>query len=240
MSLLINVGNSRVVAVRGGVRGPLAPVLTADTPRDDDAAHTLAAALAARRSPAEDVVLASVVPAVGAVLLARLDGAAAVDHTWRLPFTHEIRQPETVGADRWCNVAAAVDAGLADAIVVDAGTATTFDVVTAGVFRGGLIAPGMAFAARALQQQAARLWEVPFAPAALRAGRDTQEALAIGGFHAGVNGVRGTVVALLERYPGCVVVMTGGLGELAALPGWRHDADWTLRGLAVLAAARLR
>jgi type III pantothenate kinase len=155
-----------------------------------------------------------------------------------MPFAHDIRGPQTVGADRWCNVAAAVDAGLTDALVVDAGTATTFDVLAGGVFRGGLIAPGMSFAARALQREAARLWEVPFAPAELRAGRDTQEALAIGAYHVGVHGVRGTVIALLERYPGCTVVMTGGLGGWAALPGWQYHPDWTLRGLAVLAAAR--
>jgi len=109
-----------------------------------------------------------------------------------------------------------------------------------GEFLGGLIAPGMAFAARSLQETAALLWEVPFAPCALRAGRDTDEALAIGAFHVGVQGILGTVAALLERYPRCAVVVTGGLAEHVARPGWRRDPDWTLRGLAALAAARTR
>jgi pantothenate kinase type III len=238
MSLLVNVGNTRTVVVRGGAAGPLTPVLASDTPRDEGAARMLADAVAARRQGDESVVVACVVPAIGDALAARLPDAASVDHTWVFPFTHEMLRPQTVGADRWCNVAAAAHVGLADALVVDAGTATTFDALVGGVFLGGLIAPGMAFAARKLQEEAARLWAVPFAPCALRAGRDTDEALAIGAFHVGVHGVLGTIAALLARYPRCEVVVTGGLGEHLTRPGWRHDPDWTLRGLAALAAAR--
>ncbi len=238
MSLLVNVGNTRTVVARGGATGPLAEVLAADTPRDEAAAAALADAIADRRGDHERVAVASVVPLVAAALAARLPGAACVDDTWVFPFAHEILRPQTVGADRWCNVAAAVHAGLTDALVVDAGTATTFDVLAGGVFLGGLIAPGMAFAARKLQEEAARLWVVPFAPCELRAGRDTDEALAAGAFHVGVHGVRGTIAALLARYPRCEVVVTGGLGAHVAQAGWRHDPAWTLRGLAALAAAR--
>jgi type III pantothenate kinase len=240
MSLLVNVGNTRTVVVRGAAMGPLTPLLASETPRDEAAVRTLADVVAARREGDERVAVACVVPEVGEALATRLPGAAVVDHTWAFPFTHELRQPQTVGADRWCNVAAAVAAGLADALVVDAGTATTFDLLAGGVFLGGLIAPGMAFAARSLQETAALLWEVPFAPCELRAGRDTDEALAIGAFHVGVQGILGTVAALLERYPRCAVVVTGGLGGHVTRPGWRHDPDWTLRGLAALAAARAR
>jgi type III pantothenate kinase len=239
MNLLVNIGNTRTVVARGAADGPLTPVLALATPHDPAAGQALAAAVAAELADGERVFVASVVPAASAALLARLAVAASVDHTWTFPFAHEIRQPQTVGADRWCNVAAAVHAGLGDALVVDAGTATTFDLLVGGVFLGGLIAPGMAFAASRLQVEAAQLWEVPFAPCELRAGRDTAEALAIGAFHVGVHGVRGTVVALLERYPRCEVVLTGGLGVHVAQPGWRHDGDWTLRGLAALAAARV-
>jgi type III pantothenate kinase len=240
MSLLVNVGNSRTVVVRGEAAGALTPVLATATPREPDAIRALAEGVAARRQDDEGVAVACVVPQVEAALAARLPDAAAVDHTWAFPFAHAVLRPQSVGADRWCNVAAAVHAGFADAVVVDAGTATTFDVLAGGIFLGGLIAPGMAFAARRLQEEAARLWVVPFAPCELRAGRDTEEALAIGAFHVGVHGVRGTIAALLARYPGCEVVVTGGLGTHVAQPGWRCDPDWTLRGLAALAAARAR
>jgi pantothenate kinase type III len=240
MNLLVNIGNTRTVVARGDAAGPLTPVLAVGTPRDLAGAEALAAAIVANLAAGERVYVASVVPAAAAPLLAQLEVAESVDHTWAFPFAHEIRQPQTVGADRWCNVAAAVHAGLTDALVVDVGTATTFDLLVGGVFVGGLIAPGMAFAANRLQAEAAQLWQVPFAPQALRAGRDTQEALAIGAFHVGVNGVRGTVAALLVHYPRCEVVVTGGLAIHVTEPGWRQDPGWTLRGLAALAAARAR
>lgn len=228
-TLLINVGNTHTVAARrdGDLRELWGGVSTPDA----------AAAIAGCAREGEAVAIASVVPAVTAALLAALPAARAVDHTWTLPFAHELREPQTVGADRWCNVAAACAVGLRDALVIDAGTATTFDILQDGIFRGGLIAPGMALAARALQERAARLWPVPFAACPLEAGRDTASALAAGGYHVGVHGVVGTARALLERYPGLTVVTTGGLAEHVRQPGWRHDPLWTLRGLEALATA---
>ena len=149
-----------------------------------------------------------------------------------------ITSAQTVGADRWCNVAAACAAGLRDAIVVDAGTATTIDVLDGGTFAGGLIAPGMAFAARQLQTRAAQLWEVPFAPCPLAPGADTAAALQGGAFHVGVHGVSGTVSALLAGRPRAQVVLTGGLGRFLTRDGWPWDPLWTLRGLAALAWRR--
>ena len=138
-----------------------------------------------------------------------------------------------MGADRLCNVAAAAAAGLGSALIVDAGTATTFDLLLDGVFVGGLIAPGMAFAARCLGERAARLAPVPFAAAPLAAGRSTAEAMAAGGWHAGMGGVRHIVAGLLARHGRLPVIVTGGLGaHLADLgphrpgldPAWRAGA----------------
>ncbi len=231
--LLVNIGNSQVVVARAGDSAA-----DPDVVWRGDTTPAAAAAVAALAGPDVAVAVASVVPAVAVAVQAAVPAAQVVDHTWRFPFAHELRHPDTVGADRWCNAAAAVVGGRRDALVVDAGTATTLDVVRDGVFLGGLIAPGMAFAARALQERAARLWPVPFAPCDLRAGRDTEEALAVGAFHVGVHGVTGTIEALLTRYPGLAVVLTGGLAGFVTRPGWYHDPLWTLRGLAVLAATR--
>lgn len=236
-ALLIDVGNSKTLAARitlvpGGTVGPLERLWIGATPRS--AAARLAATVARLHLPGEPAGLASVVPRVTAALRATLPDLRCVDHTWDFPFTVAIRQPETVGADRWCNVAAAADAALRDAIVVDAGTATTIDVLADGVFVGGFIAPGMAFAARKLQEEAARLWTVPFAPVPLVPGQDTSEALAAGAFHVGTRGVIATVEALLDERPDARVVLTGGLGGYLERPDWQYDPDWTLRGLAVL------
>ncbi|HOX25175.1 MAG TPA: type III pantothenate kinase [Candidatus Krumholzibacteria bacterium] len=237
--LLVNIGNSCVSAARAepaarGSSPAVAGLLREPTPRDAAALAALAARIAGLRRRGETAGVCSVVPAAARALVAAMPDAHLVDHTWDFPFAVSIREPRTVGADRWCNVAAAAAAALDDALVVDAGTATTIDVLAAGVFTGGLIAPGMAFAARKLQEEAAQLWPVPFAPCELRPGRDTEEALAIGAFHVGVHGVAGVVEALLAAWPRSRVITTGGLGGYVARAGWLYDPDWTLRGLAAL------
>lgn len=240
--LLVDVGNSRTVAVTaaaapdGAVVGAITEIFAADTPAEVQGAASLAAELLSRAPGDALVGVASVVPAVTAALRAARPGVRAVDHTWRFPFTVRVTGPETVGADRWCNVAAAVGENLADAIVVDAGTATTIDVLAGGAFVGGLIAPGMAFAARKLQESGARLWTVPFAPCPLAPGGDTATALQAGAYHVGRQGVLGVVRDLAARYPRAQVVVTGGLGGHLAQVGWRDDPWWTLRGLARLLA----
>ncbi len=235
-ALLIDIGNSRLRVARRQVAAP--PVRLYEAPSQPDDRAALVRHVAGLREVGERVGIVSVVPAVTSELVAVMPDAEVVDHTWALPFGVAIRGPETVGGDRWCNVAGAVDAGLRDVLVVDAGTATTIDVLDDGIFVGGLIAPGMAFAARALQESGARLWPVEFAEVPLRPGRDTDEALAVGAFHVGVQGVRGTVAALLAERPDARVLLTGGLARYLERPGWVHDPDLTFRGLAALLAAR--
>lgn len=71
-----------------------------------------------------------------------------------------VAQRETLGADRLCNAAAAWAASLAPALVIDAGTAVTVDLVDAGgVYRGGAILPGQSLTLRALGAGAEQLFE---------------------------------------------------------------------------------
>jgi type III pantothenate kinase len=237
--LLVDAGNTdtvvaRIAADADPVGAELEPLCRVPTGREAAAAADLARRILAGRQPREAVVISTVVPSVAAALTGACPEAAVIDHRWDLPFAVGIGNPHTVGADRWCNVAAAAASGLDHAIVVDAGTATTIDVLRDGVFVGGLIAPGMAFAARQLQTLGARLWEVPFAPCPLEPGRDTEAALRAGAYHVGLHGVAGVVGALLAGEPGAAVRLTGGLGGHLARPGWPHDPHWTLRGMAAL------
>jgi len=179
------------------------------------------------------VVLVSVVPRVEELLPDGID-LEVVDHTSVLPFALDVEDSGQVGPDRLCNVAAAVSAGLTRALVVDAGTATTFDLLIDGVFVGGMIAPGMAFAARQLGEVAARLNPVPFGPFSWKVGRDTRSAMAAGAWHAGVGGVRAVVEGICARYGKVPVVLTGGLGIHFDDPDWYFDPHWTLRGAAIL------
>lgn len=194
--------------------------------------------LAERHRP-EAAVLVSVVPELDPLLAAALPGLRHAGLGCPLPFALDVEDPAAVGADRLCNVAAAAVAGWRRVLVVDAGTATTFDLLLDGVFVGGLIAPGMAFAARCLGEAAARLAPVPFGPAPLDAGRSTAAALAAGGWHAGQGGIRHIVAGLRARHGDLPVVVTGGLGVHLADLG-HHDPDWTLRGALALAAPRVR
>ena len=180
------------------------------------------------------VVLVSVVPGV-ADLLPKGMGLVVVDHTSNLPFGLDVADPGQVGPDRLCNMAAAAEAGLASALVVDAGTATTFDLMVDGVFAGGMIAPGMAFAARQLGESAARLSPVPFGPASWDVGRDTRAAMAAGAWHTGIGGIRTVVEGLRVRYGNMPVVVTGGLAGHFGDTDWYFDPHWTLRGAAILA-----
>ncbi|MBU8869488.1 MAG: type III pantothenate kinase [Gemmatimonadales bacterium] len=181
------------------------------------------------------VVLVSVVPAVTKILKVLWKDLTVVDHLCNLPFTSLVPDMASVGPDRICNVAAAMTAGLSDAVIVDAGTATTFDVLSEGVFLGGLIAPGMAFASRQLGEIAARLEPVPFVSCPLEPGKDTQSAMSGGAWHTGIGGVETVIAGLQKDRPGLVVILTGGLGHHLTAPGRILDPDWTLRGAAQLA-----
>ncbi len=179
------------------------------------------------------VVLTSVVPRVAGLLPGGLN-LEIVDHTSNLPFTLGVTEPARVGPDRLCNVAAAAAAGLPTALVVDAGTATTFDLLLDGVFVGGMIAPGMALAAQKLGEMASRLRPVPFGPVSWEVGCDTEAAMAAGAWHAGTGGVRTIVEGILTRYGQMPVVVTGGLGVHIEEQDWFLDPHWTLRGAAML------
>ena len=179
------------------------------------------------------VVLVSVVPRVAELLPDGMD-LDVVDHTSDLPFALDMADSGQVGPDRLCNVAAAAAAGLTSALVVDAGTATTFDLLVDGVFVGGMIAPGMAFAARQLGEAASRLSPVPFGPVSWDVGRDTRSAMAAGAWHTGTGGIRSVVGGLCARYGNVPVIVTGGLGGHFNDPDWYFDPHWTLRGAAVL------
>lgn len=251
-ALLIDVGNTRtVVAIwpgcehcpaQAGNSGELAVLPPLDlvgefpTPRAEQATGLLLESLkklvADQGNP--PLYLVSVVPRLTALLAGKFSALTVVDHRSPLPFVLGLEKPESVGPDRLANMAAACRAGLSSALVVDCGTATTFDLLWQGAFTGGLIAPGPALAARALGQEATLLPLLPFQPAPPGVGTNTEAAMVGGSWWVGVQGVKGVVNDLLGQYGRMPVILTGGLGFHFQEPGWHHDASWTLRGIAVL------
>ena len=147
--------------------------------------------------------------------------------------------PREVGADRIVNAVAAVDKWDGPLVVVDFGTATTFDCVTAaGEYIGGAIAPGLRIAEEALFSRTAKLPRVEVARPASPVGTNTVSAIQSGLFYGYVGLVDGLARRCRETLdPQATVVATGGLSNLIGQESseiHHVDAYLTLRGLAIL------
>jgi type III pantothenate kinase len=147
-----------------------------------------------------------------------------------------IDKPSEAGADRLVNTVGAFVTYGGDLIVIDSGTATTFDVVgPTGAFEGGVIAPGINLSMQALHDAAARLPRVAIKKPQHVVGKDTVEAMQSGVFWGYVALIEGLVLrikAQIERP--MTVVATGGVASLfegATTCIDRFDHDLTLRGL---------
>jgi type III pantothenate kinase len=192
-------------------------------------------------------VIASVAPAVTQSLaegVRDLTGGEVrvIDATSPLPIQLDVDEPRTVGADRIINTLAAVDRFHADTIVVDFGTATTFDCITAdGRFIGGVIMPGLRTSADQLTRRAAKLPATELQPPDRVIGRRTEECIRAGVLFGTADAVDGIVRRILAEWPtGRTprVVATGGLaGTIVPLAKTIElvDPDLTLHGLRLAA-----
>ncbi len=129
------------------------------------------------------------------------------------------RNPAEVGADRVANAIAATRRHPGkDIIVVDCGTATTFDVVTAGGdYLGGAILPGVGLSAEVLSSRTAKLPAVEIARPEHALGRTTVESIQAGLYHGQVGAIRNLIAALtIEAFAGKTpcVIGTGGFSRM--------------------------
>jgi len=154
----------------------------------------------------------------------------------------DVDQPRSLGADRAVNAVAAHARYPGDLIVVDFGTATTFDVVDGkGAYKGGVIAPGINLSLDALVGNTAKLpriaIEVPETQSVI--GKNTEDQMLIGVFWGYVAMMEGLIARMKAEVGRPVtVVATGGLALLfneATTIFDAVDADLTLDGLAILA-----
>ncbi len=152
--------------------------------------------------------------------------------------------PKEVGADRVANAVGAYDLFGGPSIVVDLGTATTFDAISeSGEYIGGAITPGVAISLEALFQHAAALRRVELVPPRDVIGRSTVESIQSGtlyGFAAQVDGLCRRFMAELGR---STVVATGGLSDLIApyAETIEHVEPWlTLHGLRIVYERNVR
>lgn len=153
----------------------------------------------------------------------------------------DYKNPREVGADRIVNAVAAREQFGAPAIVLDCGTATTFDIVSPqGHYAGGLILPGIEMAVAALCRRAAKLPEVSIKRSDELIGRDTVTSIQSGSYWAAIDAIAGLIKRLrqLDGYGDAPVIATGGLVPMLIedLPDIDyHLPHLTLTGLHFLA-----
>ncbi len=199
----------------------------------------------AGRRPVFGSVIASVVPEATKRIRRVIEGAFSVrcvslTHRNVVGIGIDYPKPDTIGADRLANAMAAAQRYGAPVVVVDFGTAVTFDVVDANAcYVGGIIAPGLGAMTDYLHEKTALLPQVRIRDPGKIIGKSTREAMLIGA----VKGYRGLVARLLNdlkkelagRY--LHVVATGGYAALMArdLPQVKTvNLNLTLDGLRML------
>ena len=167
-------------------------------------------------------------------LIAGQDGAS-----WGVEL--DVKEPRSVGADRVLNAIAAHEAHAGDLLVIDFGTATTFDVVDfSGAYKGGIIAPGINLSLDALVSAAAKLPRIAISAPETGSviGRTTEDQMAIGIFWGYVAMIEGLVARLKAEVGRPVtVIATGGLAVLFNGHTSVFDAvesDLTITGLGLL------
>jgi type III pantothenate kinase len=172
---------------------------------------------------AERAILASVVPVLDRAWAQACHAVGLeprfVNGGSPLPIRLDVDAPLEVGADRIANTLAASELFERDTIVVDLGTATTFDCIGAeGVFFGGVIAPGPRAGIERLTTVATQLPQVEIHPPARVIGRRTVDCVDSGVFYATVDAIDGIVHRIVTEWERTdpLVVATGGLADVIA------------------------
>lgn len=221
--LLFDIGNTHTHVGVGHDEGPIRS-FNIHTPDWFTGGATTALRKAIGNGPPDGVAICSVVPKATRLAV------QWVQHRWKLrPFvlTHatipdlgiDYPKPATIGPDRLANALAARRLFGAPAVVVDFGTAVTFDVLDRrGCYVGGIIAPGLAAMTSYLHEKTALLPAINIREISAVIGKSTTEAMLIGAVH----GYRGLIRSLIQelkvslncrRLP---VIATGGYAQLIA------------------------
>jgi type III pantothenate kinase len=195
------------------------------------------------------VIIASVVPPLDPVLHEMASSYFSVEPVF---VTHEnagipilYDDPREVGADRIVNAVAVVHRYGKPAIVVDFGTATTFDAITpAGEYRGGVIAPGIVISAQALYERAAKLPRIEIQKPPALIGASTVGSMQSGLFYGYVALVDGIITRMKKELgPDTRVIGTGGQAPFISQETKlieTIDANLTLDGLQLVASRLAR
>ncbi|MCR5229191.1 MAG: type III pantothenate kinase [Solobacterium sp.] len=227
MLLTIDVGNTNIaLGMMNDDRVVSSFRLTTKTPRTSDeygiCLREMMNSAGVTKEDIDDVIISSVVPKIMYSL-----NSAIIKYVGKTPIivgpgirtgiSIRTENPKEVGADRIVDCAAAFYTYHTSCIIVDFGTATTFDYVSKeGVFEYTVIAPGLGITANALSSNTAKLPEIEIMKPASILGRNT-----VSGMQAGVvYGYIGLVEYIIRNMkkelkdPDCLVIATGGLGKV--------------------------
>jgi type III pantothenate kinase len=249
MLLAIDVGNSNTVMALFRAAEVVADwrITTADR-RTVDEFGLILRSLFADKGFALDavtgIVIASVVPPIDATLRRVCEACFKLKPLFIEPGVKTglpvlTDNPNEAGADRIVNCVAAYERFRGPCIVVDMGTATTFDVVSAkGEFLGGAIAPGLGISAEALFTRAARLPRIEVKKPLKVIGTGTVDNIQIGLYYGYIGLVDGILERMLGQMPAeTKTIATGGLARLIA-GGSKHigevDDRLTMTGLRII------
>jgi type III pantothenate kinase len=252
MLLAVDIGNSSIVlgVFQGNELYTRISLDSVASRSGDQFAHEVLNRLGesgVRPNELQQVIISSVVPRLGAMTvelsrqyLEREPIIVSAGLTSGLSFA--VDDPRKLGADRIVNAVAAKHFYGVPHIVVDFGTATTFNLVdSSSVFCGGLITPGLRICAEALTMQTALLPKVELVQPKVILGKSTEEAMAAGlyyGYAGLVEGILARIGSVFGSMP--VVIATGGLAAfIAGECGTINHVfpELTLQGLRLLAEA---
>ncbi len=200
--------------------------------------ETLTAALHGKKFT--HVTICSVVPHAATLMQSYFQVPThCVSYKSDLPITIDYPAPAQIGADRLANSVAAFLTYGGPAIVIDFGTAVTFDVISeAGAYLGGVIAPGTASLRDYLHQKTALLPSITLEEPSSAIGRSTEDAMQVGAVIGYRGLIREILTAVAEELGGTpTVIATGGDAALisAGLDAIHHQkADLTLRGIQII------
>lgn len=196
-------------------------------------------------TPNPTILVSTVVPAVRPALAALLNPISTqvlfLAHDTPGVIGIDYPQPSTIGADRLANATAALQRVGAPCIVVDFGTAVTFDVIDSRQnYVGGVIAPGLAAMTTYFNEKTALLPKIQLRHIDHAIGKNTEDAMLIGAVHGYAHMIRGLLQEVESELqtPNTPVILTGGHAELIAKSLNRPhtlDPNLTLEGLRLIA-----
>jgi type III pantothenate kinase len=242
--LAVDVGNTQtVIGLYDGVELRDHWRIATNSERTSDELAVLVRQLIGNDCTVDGIAVSSVVPRSTAALRSMSERwfklePVVVEAGTRTGMPILTDNPKEVGADRVVNAVAAYDLYGGPAVVVDFGTATTLDAVSAkGEYLGGAILPGIEISMDALFARAAALRRVELVEPRSVIGKNTIECLQSGAIYGFAGQIDAIVRRMEDELGECAVIATGGLSTLIArfAPTIQHLDPWlTLHGLRII------